>query len=329
MSILIVDRRGLTLALRDSRIELRRERELMQAVPANLVQRIVLASDTAITAPTLAGLADRKILVVALGGRAGSRVAFMTGAGAADASLRVAQAHVAATEDLALAFSRSHVSARIRSQRRLLERIAQGRPDIRKPLFDSIKSIRGIESSLMDASSRIQLRGFEGAAAAQFFSGYHSVFAPSLGFTRRRRRPPPDPVNACLSLGYTLATAEAVNACWVVGLDSGIGFYHGLAHGRPSMACDLVEPWRATVEHWVWQSFRDETLRSAHFSVKGDGLRIQKAGREHFYRAWAPVGQRLSRAMRRHARRVATAMQMAGAESLPSALWHEFEEDWT
>jgi CRISPR-associated protein Cas1 len=40
-----------------------------------------------------------------------------------------------------------------------------------------------------------------------------------LGFARRARRPPPDPVNALLSLGYTLLGENLFAALEIVGLD--------------------------------------------------------------------------------------------------------------
>ena len=42
--------------------------------------------------------------------------------------------------------------------------------------------------------------------------GEHGVDVLLLGARHGRRRPPPDPVNACLSLGYTLLHNEALQA---------------------------------------------------------------------------------------------------------------------
>ncbi|MFV2194991.1 CRISPR-associated endonuclease Cas1 [Nocardiopsis sp. LOL_012] len=66
-------------------------------------------------------------------------------------------------------------------------------------------------------------------------------------FTHRRRRPPPDPVNAMLSFGYTLLLNDAVVACHIAGLDPEGGFLHSLKQGRASLALDLMEEFRPTV----------------------------------------------------------------------------------
>ena len=67
--------------------------------------------------------------------------------------------------------------------------------------------------------------GLEGAAAA-YFRALAAAFPPALGFEGRNRRPPRDPVNACLSLGYTLLHGDAVREAAVQGFDPMIGVLH-------------------------------------------------------------------------------------------------------
>ena len=45
-------------------------------------------------------------------------------------------------------------------------------------------------------------------------------------FETRRMHPPPDPVNALLSLGYTMATNELRGVAEAHGLEPHIGFLH-------------------------------------------------------------------------------------------------------
>ncbi|MCZ7659386.1 MAG: CRISPR-associated endonuclease Cas1 [Xanthobacteraceae bacterium] len=118
------------------------------------------------------------------------------------------------------------------------------------------------------------LRGREGAAARAFFPAYATAFTPALGFAGRNRRPPRDPVNVCLSLGYTLAHAEALRAAARTGLDPQLGVYHDLAPGRDSLACDLAEPVRPLVDGFVQRAFADAILRPGRLLRAGrDGLR--------------------------------------------------------
>ena len=318
MNTLYIDRKGIALRLTDGALELRADGERLRSVPARLLERIVLASDTLISSATLAGLADLGVGLLALGGRGGQRVAHLLGAPAGDTRARIAQCQRLGDEPWATAWSRRIVRAKIGAQRRLLEQARAQRPDLRKPLGDALATLARTAEAAGTASDRASLRGVEGAAAAAYFRGYTGLFAPSLSFTGRRRRPPPDPVNACLSLGYTLLHGAAVQASWAAGLDPMVGLLHLPVHGRASLACDLVEPWRPQVDAWVWQQFRDRELRPEHFGHDGAGAcLLGKAGRAHFYAAFSIVQRRCASALRRHARLAAAAL--AGAAELPEA----------
>ena len=66
-----------------------------------------------------------------------------------------------------------------------------------------------------------------------------------IGFETRNRRPPRDPLNALLSFGYVLAGNEIQALLDAMGFDPYLGFFHQIEYGRPSLALDLLEEFRA------------------------------------------------------------------------------------
>jgi CRISPR-associated protein Cas1 len=96
----------------------------------------------------------------------------------------------------------------------------------------------------IDARDLDQLRGFEGKAAAYYFAGIRTFFAPEWGFRERAYYPPPDPANALLSLAYTLLMKDVEAKIQLVGLDPYLGFFHTLGYNRPSLALDIMEEFR-------------------------------------------------------------------------------------
>jgi CRISPR-associated protein Cas1 len=126
----------------------------------------------------------------------------------------------------------------------------------------------------------------EGAAGAAYFKAFSLLFPESLKFNNRNRRPPKDPVNACLSLSYTLFHQEAVNVLKTVGLDPAIGCYHELYYSRESLACDLLEPVRPLIDAWLWQLFKDRLLRVEDFVEKQEACLLSMAGKQRFYEAF-------------------------------------------
>lgn len=301
-------------------------------LPLGLVERVVMRAEVTLTSSALCALTDAGVSVVMLGGRRGERVAHTIGAWHNDASVRVAQC-VASIDTLRSALLALHfVTRKVARQRATIELIAAARPDLRKNCFDANATLSRCETALTatppDGSALTveSLRGLEGAAAAAYFPAYFAAFPPALGARQRKRRPPPDPVNATLSLAYTLLASIAVRACWTVGLDPAVGFLHGLSHGRASMACDLMEPWRPAADVWVWQMFQSRELRAEHFGCDGSAAcLLGKAGRAHFYRAFEPLGRRLERAIRRHARLIAAHLQ--SQSPVTEAVLTDYESD--
>ncbi len=165
------------------------------------------------------------------------------------------------------------------------------------------------ESHLAIAS----LRGLEGAAARAYFQGLTALFPPALEFSGRNRRPPRDPVNACLSLGYTLLHFDAVRACHLAGLDPLLGFYHRPSFGRESLACDLIEPLRPHLDRQVWHLFRDRTLRDDHFSQDKGACLLGKAGRAAFYQDYESHAAATRRLLLRQCRILAKHLKAEGA----------------
>jgi CRISPR-associated protein Cas1 len=117
-----------------------------------------------------------------------------------------------------------------------------------EPVDTAAIAIQACIARLESAGSLDAVRGCEGAASAAYFRVFGEMIrADGFHFPGRNRRPPMDPVNALLSLGYTLLLNTVEAAIQLVGLDPQLGTLHAPETGRPSLACDLVEEYRAAV----------------------------------------------------------------------------------
>lgn len=314
MSTLYLDRRDLALKLEGRTLATFAEGQRQGTVPLNLVERVVMRSSVKIESSLLARLADAGITVIAFGGRNGGKLAVVHGTSHNDGARRVGQYRRYQDTGWRQAWSRRLVLGKLRGQARLLRRALGERPDLRRSLTGGIVQLEKAVRSLGKAEDLeiARVRGIEGAAAAAYFKAYKELFADSLGFSGRNRRPPRDPVNAALSLGYTLLHIEAVRACYVAGLDPIIGYFHDLDFGRESLACDLVEPLRPRIDAWTYEQFRCRNLRNDHFSQDDHGCLLGKTGRGHFFRAFEPLAGPLRKTLRRFTGKLAA--RIAGAE---------------
>lgn len=141
------------------------------------------------------------------------------------------------------------------------------------------------------------LMGHEGRAASRYFAVLGRGFRGDIGFTRRQRRPPPDPANALLSFGYVLLSNLIGGHLEARGLDPAIGFFHAPRPGRASLALDLLEEFRhPVVDRFVMRACNLRTIQSKMFENDSEqrGVRLTRDGLKHFFKAW---GEHLERSI--------------------------------
>ncbi|RMD48425.1 MAG: CRISPR-associated endonuclease Cas1 [Alphaproteobacteria bacterium] len=295
---LFIDRRGARIARDAQALRISVPDAPPRRIPVTAVRRLVVRGSASIEVAALNLLWEEGVALLCLTGRRDRPAARIHGGPHADAAVRLAQYRLWHDGDTRLAWARELLAFRIaileREARRILERRRGRRRSLSRLADATAKARRGLAA----ASTPDALRGVEGALAAAWFRILAELLPASLGFTTRRRRPPPDPVNALLSLGYTIATAEAATAAVRAGLDPAIGLLHGLAHGREALALDLVEPARPLVDGFVHDLFHGRRLEARHFSDDGKGgVLLGKAGRRIFYEAWEQEAARRVRGL--------------------------------
>lgn len=287
---------GATLYIDHRDAQIRRDRGALnlrlpdrppRRIPLRGLDRVVVTGSADIEAAALNLIWESGVALLCLTGRRGEAGARFHGAAHKDASLRLAQYALWHDAETRLDWSRELFRFRLRIMRKTARALATRRRGGRQAMAGAVTAIARAEASLAKVRSLDVLRGVEGTLAAAWFSALAGLFAPSLGFSTRQRRPPPDPVNAALSLGYTLATSEAARAAVRAGLDPAIGLSHGLAHGREALALDLVEPARPLVDCFVHDLFHRRALEVGSFAADGKGgVLLGKAGRRIFYEVW-------------------------------------------
>jgi CRISPR-associated protein Cas1 len=112
--------------------------------------------------------------------------------------------------------------------------------------------------------------------------------AEGVDFTHRRYHPSPDPVNAVLSFGYALLTSSLHSLLDAVGFDPFLGFFHTESYGRPSLALDLIEPYRApVVDRFAVRLFNLRMLKPDDFESDGEGgVQLGRSSIRVFFREY-------------------------------------------
>lgn len=162
--------------------------------------------------------------------------------------LRREQYRWADSPEHALQIARSVVAAKINNSRIALQRWLRNRKEGDDTVEFQVYKLAQLLNKIASCPDLELLRGVEGEAANGYFSVFDRMILQqkdAFKFTTRNRRPPRDPVNALLSFAYTLLALDVRSALETVGLDPFVGFLHADRPGRPSLALDLVEEFRA------------------------------------------------------------------------------------
>ena len=212
-------------------------------IPAEGLKRLILVGYINLTGAVLDFLIHRRVETVFITptGRFRARLGIDEHR---HVELRKSQYRQLSDPVFAIRAARLVVVGKVRNMMRLL--LLRGRQYDDATLRSAAAGLRPIIGRVETAEDLQRIRGLEGIASRIYFQCFGRMIRNErFAFNGRNRRPPLDPVNALLSFVYTLLTNEvnsAINAC---GLDPYMGALHAISYGRPSLACDLVEEYRA------------------------------------------------------------------------------------
>lgn len=312
------DERALYLNTQGARVGIRSERlvvkdgdSVLNEVRLNDVGQVSLFGNIQCSTQAIQQLCEHEI-PVAYFSMGGWFYGLTRGHGLKNVHTRIHQFAAASNPVRCLEVARKFVHAKIRNQRTMLMRLHI------QPPTDAVVGLKEIAARVPYARGFDELLGMEGAAAAWYFRNFSGMIKvgddpdedeiPGLessfdsecenrnklagevftfDFTRRRRRPPTDPVNALLSLAYSLLAKDCTIAALAVGFDPYVGFYHQPRHGRPALALDLMEEFRPLVaESAVLTAINNRMIHTGHFVRAGEAVNLTPQGRRTFFHAY-------------------------------------------
>jgi CRISPR-associated protein Cas1 len=282
--LLVIDHRETSVRMDGRALRIDQPQAPPEHVPLGLVGLVVVHGSPMVTCDVWRALAERNIPAVLQPARGRGRGTLIGAALGSTIALRTAQHRAAADPSAALAIARSLVAGKIAAQARLVGRLAEEDD----PAARALRDLQAASLEKVDAAaSTASLMGIEGSAAAAWYAWLGTWLPERWRFNGRNRRPPRDPANALLSLGYTLLAGEVLRAVQEQGLDPALGYLHGIVAGRESLVLDLMEPLRPSVDCLVI-GLLDDVLLPTQFTYSArDGCRLNKGGRAQFYRQWA------------------------------------------
>lgn len=305
MHSLILDRRGLSLEYENRSMIIREPNQPPRSIPLSHIRKVVCLHGTQVSTSLLGQLWQQGTDFVVLNSRYSERCIGLYPRQQQQVDRRCLQYQWQQDPAYCLPLAIHLCQHRIRNFQRLLPESGY---EYLHHCMEQFHTTMGL------CQNADELRGVEGAAQRMIFDYWRQQLPTSLGFVSRQRRPPTDPVNALLSLTYTLVMQEAIRQCTNMALDSQLGFYHRTAFGRHSLACDIMEPVRPAVEQWVMWTFINGVFDNRHFTrpkQPGEACLLGKQGRTLYWQSIDPCLTEWQRQLQASARWIARNLDRA------------------
>lgn len=260
-SLITITGKNCVLSNRNERLVVSREDETLINVPWRGLRAVLLLGQHHITHPAMLKALQHQVPIHLTDFRGRYQGQLSQGQPVNGHKLWLQQQSASNNHSLCLHISKEIINARIRHQQETLRQ--KGWP-VPPQLGQAL-------SQLQRASSNEQILGQEGLATRYYFSAIQNQLESQWQFNERNRRPPKDPVNVMLSLGYTCLHANVDALIQVDGLCPQIGFLHR-SHGRFSaLAADLMEPFRHIVERTTLTLINTQQIKVGDFSWQARG----------------------------------------------------------
>lgn len=280
------------LSLDGENVVVNRERQELARFPLHTLESILCFTYPG-ASPALMGACAEHHVDLAFFSPRGKFLARILGKTKGNVLLRQQQYRASDDPFACCRYARGFLLGKIYNSRWVLERATRDHPQ-RVPV-ERLKQLSGqlaaALSNVENAMTLEEMRGLEGAAAQQYFSGFDNLILQqreSFAFTTRSRRPPLDPVNALLSFAYSLLARDCAAALEGVGLDPYVGFLHRPRPGRASLALDLMEELRAVyADRFVITCINQRIVSAKHCQRQESGaVLLTDEGRRIFLKAW-------------------------------------------
>ena len=286
MAFLYLTEQGAVLGKRGNRIVVYKGDEKLLDIACHEIEGVMVFGNVQVSTQALA-LLLRNDIELAFFSRRGRLRGQITSPFTKNIELRVAQYAQYRDPEFKLRWAQAILKAKLHNCRRLVIGFSHNHPD---PAFEQpLQDLDALRKRIDRQTDSANLLGIEGHAARVYFGIFGKMLLTDLQFTGRRKRPPPDPVNALLSLSYTMLFNEIASLLDGMGFDPYLGFFHTVRYGRASLAADLMEEFRApVVDRFVLRLLNRKTIDGADFVFDPltNGCHLRKDALKTYFGHW-------------------------------------------
>ncbi|RKU08425.1 CRISPR-associated endonuclease Cas1 [Candidatus Poribacteria bacterium] len=278
MAILYVTQQGSVLHKSGNRIVVKKDREVLQEIPIVQLDEVVIFGNGHMTTQAMGYLLHKNIPVSFLSSQ-GKYKGKLQPPYTKDTLIRKQQYAVAENPPRCLELAKCFVRGKLTNAIRFSQRQRTKNAEVKSAIHATRQTLERLER----ADTLESLLGYEGSGTAAHYRAFRQFLVHDWGFTNRQFRPPPDPINAMLSLGYTLLHNHVYTFINVVGFDPYCGYFHQPRHGHAALASDLMEEFRQIiVDGYVLTLVNNNRIKPEDFERTNKDIRFTKDALDRF-----------------------------------------------
>lgn len=285
-NILYITREELYVRHELENVKVDHNRKTIKEVPIHHLEGIVFFSNSLIS-PSLLNKCLRSGISVTYLTINGRFLGRLEGYKSGNVLLRKEQFRKSVNDVFKLKIAKSVVAGKLQNSRLNLLRTARELKNEEQStaIRSVVEQIENNLEKLRSSDSLEEIRGYEGSSARFYFSVFdHCIIQQKedFSFDKRTKRPPRSRVNTLLSFLYSLFTNDCISACQSAGLDPFVGFLHEERPGRPSLALDLVEEFRAMSDRLVLSMINRKQIKKEDITERpGSVYSLSNEGRQN------------------------------------------------
>ena len=274
MSHLYFERPGTVVGIRSNQCMIRFPNGISQTVPIESIESVTLLCPAQLTEQFMT-VCLKKNIPVSYFSKGGTYFGRLVSTDNVNTKRQRIQCSLYDTP-FALKFAERVLQAKLHNQEVILKRYARYRS---VDVTDTIKTVRYNHDRISQCKQIPEMLGHEGMAAKAYFSGLSRLIDPQFAFHGRNKRPPKDPFNTLISLGYSILMNELYGRIEAKGLNPFFGLIHRDDEKHPTLASDLMEEWRAIlVDATALSLLNRHELGPEDFEYKDEGCYLTKDG---------------------------------------------------
>jgi len=278
---LIIDDLGIDLSVDNNRLAIKKGEVVKYIIPSR-ISAIHIFKPCSLTSPALTWAAAYEIplLLYNSSGKVAARL-WQPHFGS-HAAIRIRQVHFCRSAD-ALLWVKQLLIKKGQQQEKILRSLPAHLQH--SLVLERITTLR--EKLLKETGLHtVWLRSIEAGISRWYWAGVAHALKQHIHLQPRRIRPAKDRFNVLLNYLYGTLYGMVEGCLLAAGLDPHIGIMHRLEHDTPSLAFDIIEPFRQWADEFIISLVLNNKLQDDFWEEKSGGLWLSSKGKKQVLTQW-------------------------------------------